>query len=319
MTIGLVIGSLTFATHTFAQVFPAKPITVVVPALPGGIADLAMRRIGQKAQDELGQPIVVQNRAGGGGGAVAAVAVKQAAPDGYTLFQGSASTHAVNKTLVADLPYDPVGDFRPVSLMYTISTVLAVPAKSPARVVGDLVTMARAKQGGLFYLSPRIGTASHLAGEMLRQASGAPLTHVAHKGVPQALIDLAGERAELFFTSLIAAQPFIKDGKVRIIGITSPQRAKELPDVPTMAEGGYPTVEIDFWFGLLAPAKTPEPLVRRLNQAFAKSLASADLIQALNADGVTAVASTPEQFAAIIAKDIERFGKLVKASGASAN
>jgi tripartite-type tricarboxylate transporter receptor subunit TctC len=306
------------AVNAQAQAYPVKPVTIVVPAAPGGIADLALRRIAQKAQDELKQTIVIQNRAGAGGSAAPA-AVKLAPPDGYTLLQGSASTHAVNKSLIADLPYDPVADFRPITMLYSIATVLALPAKSPAKQASDLVTMAKGRPGGLFYLSPGIGSASHLAGEMLRQASGAPFTHVAHKGVPQALLDLAGERADLFFTSLIAAQPFIKDGRVRIIGITSPRRAKELPDVPTMAEMGYPSVEIDFWFGLLAPAKTPDAIVRRLNEVFAKSLAAADLIQALNADGVTPAASSPEQFADIIVKDTERFGRIVRASGASAN
>ncbi|MSQ53393.1 MAG: tripartite tricarboxylate transporter substrate binding protein [Betaproteobacteria bacterium] len=298
-----------------AQNFPAKAVSIIVPALPGGIADLGMRRVAQKASEELKQPVVVQNRSGGGGGAVSAVEVKNATPDGYTLFMGSASTHAVNKSLISNLPYDATADFRPVSLLYSIPTILTVPAKSPARNVAELVAMAKSRPGGLFYLSPGIGTASHLAGEMIRLATGLKFEHIAHKGVPQALTDLAGERGDLFFTSLIAAQPFIRDGRLRVLGITSPKRSNELPDVPTMAEAGYPSVEIEFWFCLVAPQKTPDAVIRRLNDAFAKSLASPEVIQALNAAGVTPSSSTPEALAALIVSDTARFAKIVKEAG----
>ena len=298
-----------------AQTFPSKAVTIIVPALPGGIADLGMRRVAQKAAEELHQPLVIQNRSGGGGGAVGALEVRNATPDGYTLFMGSASSHAVNKSLITNLPYDPSTDFRPITLLYSIPTVLAVPGKSPARNVTELVAMARAKPGGLFYLSPGLGTASHLAGEMLKVVTGLKFEHIAHKGVPQALTDLVAERGDLFFTSLIAAQPFLKDGRLRILGITSKKRSSELPDVPTMAEAGFPSVEIDFWFCLVAPLKTPDAVIRRLNEAFVRSLAAPDVIQSLNAAGVNASSSTPEALAALIVSDTARFAKLVKEAG----
>ena len=301
-----------------AQTFPSKAVNIIVPALPGGIADLGMRRVAQKAAEELKQPVVIQNRSGGGGGAVGALEVRNAAPDGYTLFMGSASTHAVNKSLIANLPYDPSADFRPVTLLYSIPTVLAVPGKSAAHNVTELVAMAKAKPGGMFYLSPGLGTASHLAGEMLKVATGLKFEHIAHKGVPQALTDLVAERGDLFFTSLIAAQPFLKDGRLRVLGITSKKRSSELPDVPTMAEAGFPTVEIDFWFCLVAPLKTPDPVVRRLNEAFARSLASPDVIQSLTAAGVNPSSSTPDALAALIVSDTARFAKLVKEAGIKA-
>ncbi|MFM9967241.1 MAG: Bug family tripartite tricarboxylate transporter substrate binding protein [Burkholderiales bacterium] len=313
--IALALVLIGCAGNVQAQTFPSKAVNIIVPALPGGIADLGMRRVAQKAADELKQPVVIQNRSGGGGGAVGAMEVKNAAPDGYTLFMGSASTHAVNKSLISNLPYDASADFRPVSLLYSIPTILTVPAKSPARNVAELVAMAKSKPGGLFYLSPGIGTASHLAGEMIRLATGLKFEHIAHKGVPQALTDLAGERGDLFFTSLIAAQPFIRDGRLRVLGITSPKRSSELPDVPTMAEAGYPSVEIDFWFCLVAPQKTPDAAIRRLNDAFVRALAAADVIQALNAAGVTPSSSTPEALAALIVSDTARFAKLVKEAG----
>jgi tripartite-type tricarboxylate transporter receptor subunit TctC len=299
--------------------YPSKPVTVIVPALPGGIADLGMRLIADRAAEGLGQPVIIQNRPGGGGGTAAALAVMRAAPDGYTLFQASASTHAVNKTLIADLPYDPSTDFQPVSLLYSIPTILAVSAKSPAQSPADLVALARKKPGGLFFLSPGIGTASHLAGEMLKTETGAPFVHVPHKSVVAALTDLVAGRADLFFTSQIAAAPFVKDGRLRILAITSPKRSKDLPDVPTMAEAGYPNTEIDFWFGLVAPLNTPDQAIRRLNDAFVKALARPDLVKALTVQGVTPVGSSPQEFAKAIVVDTARFGKVVKASGAKAD
>lgn len=304
---------------TLAQSYPAKAVNVIVAALPGGIADLGMRRIAQKAAEELRQPVVIQNRSGGGGGAVGAVEVKNAAPDGYTLFMGTASTHAVNKSLIVNLPYDPIADFRPITMLYSIPTLLAVPGKSPARNVAELVSIGKDRPGGLFFLSPGIGTASHLAGEMLKLATGLKLEHIAHKGVPQALTDLVAERGDLFFTSLIAAQPFLKDGRLRVLGITSQKRSSELPDVPTMSEAGYPSVEVDFWACLVAPLKTPDVVIRRLNEAFVRSLASPDVIQSLAASGVTASSSTPEALAATIVSDSARYAKLVKEAGIRAD
>jgi len=311
----IIVALLGASITSQAQPFPSKAVNIIVPALPGGIADLGMRRVAQKAAEELKQPVVIQNRSGGGGGAVGALEVRNANPDGYTLFMGSASTHAVNKSLIANLPYDPSADFRPITHLYSIPTVLAVPGKSPARNVADLVAMARAKPGGLFYLSPGLGTASHLAGEMLKVATGVKFEHIAHKGVPQALTDLVAERGDLFFTSLIAAQPFLKDGRLRVLGITSKIRSSELPNVPTMAEAGFPSVEIDFWFCLVAPLKTPDVVIRRLNDAFVRSLMAPDVIQSLNAAGVNASSSTPEALAALIVSDTARFAKLVKEAG----
>jgi len=302
-----------------AQPFPSKAITIIVPAQPGGPADLGLRAITEKATEDLKVPFIIQNRSSGGGGAVAAVTVKQAAPDGYTLFQGTASTHAANKSLIRDLPYDPVADFRPVSLLYTFYTILTVPGKSPARSVADLVALARKKPGGLFFLSSGYGTAAHLAGEMLKTATGAPMVHVPLKGMPQALNELVGERADFFFTSHIAAGPFLRDGRLRVLAITSPRRAKDLPEVPTMAEAGYPGFLMDTWFGVLAPAKTPDAVVRRLNQAFTRALAKPDLMAALEAQGLTPVGSSPEDYGAVIVRDVARFGKVIRESGARAD
>lgn len=317
VALAIVFGSAPTAAQ--AQGFPSKPITIIVPALPGGPADLPLRLVAEKVFEDLKQPLIIQNRPGGGGGTVAAVAVKQAVPDGYTLIQGSASTHAANKTLIPQLPYDPVADFQPISLLYTIYTILVVPGKSPANSVADLVSLAKRKPGGLFYLSPGIGTAAHLAGEMLRAASRTTLVHVPQKAVPQALNELVAERADLFFTTQVAASPFLRDGRLRVLGITAPQRLKQLPDIPTMLEQGFPGFEIDTWFGLLAPAKTPEAVVRRLNDAFARALAKPDLIAALLAQGITPVGSSPGEFAAKIVADTAKFGKLILESGARAD
>ena len=297
--------------------WPTRPITVIVPFPAGGGTDAFARPLSAQFARLTGKQLIIDNRGGAGGTLGAGIAAK-ATPDGYTLFMGSASSHAVNKSLIASLPYDPSADFRPITLLYSIPTVLAVPGKSPARNVAELVAMAKARPGGLFYLSPGLGTASHLAGEMLKVATGLKFEHIAHKGVPQALTDLVAERGDLFFTSLIAAQPFLKDGRLRVLGITSKKRSAELPDVPTMAEAGFPSVEIDFWFCLVAPLKTPDAAIRRLNEAFVKSLAAADVIQSLNAAGVNPSSSTPEALAALIVSDTARFAKLVKEAGIKA-
>ncbi len=312
-------GCAAAAAPARAQSFPSKPITIIVPAQPGGPADLGLRAITDKVSDDLRVPFIIQNRASGGAGAVAAVAVKQAAPDGYTLLQGTASTHAANKSLVADLPYDPVADFKPVCLLYTFYTILTVPAKSPARNVEELVALARTKPGGLFFLSSGYGTAAHLAGEMLKSASGAPMVHVPYKGMPQAINELLAGRADFFFTSQIVAGPFLRDGRLRVLAITSPRRVKELPDVPTMEEAGYPGFLMDTWFGVLAPAKTPDAIVHRLNEAFTRALARPELVSALDSQGLAPIGSSPEQFGAVIARDVARFGKVIRESGARAD
>lgn len=301
-----------------AQVFPSRPITIIVPALPGGPADLPLRVIADKAAEELKQPLVILNRPGGGGGTVAAMSVKQAAPDGYTLISGSASTHAANKTLIPNFPYDPATDFQPISLLYTVYTILVVPGKSPATSVAGLVALAKSRPGGLFFVSPGIGTSSHLAGELLKTAAGIALVHVPQKSVPQGINEVVAERADFFFTTHVAAAPFVRDGRLRVLAITAPRRLKVLPEVPTMAEEGFPGIEIDTWFGLLAPVKTPESIVRRVHDAFVKAIDRPDVQAALTAQGVTPIGSSPAEFTAKIVNDTARFAKVIRESGARA-
>ena len=297
--------------------FPSRPITVVVPFPPGGSADPLMRVIGQKFSDSVKQSIVIDNK-GGGGGNIAAKAVKQSAPDGYTLFMGNMSTHAVNPALYADLGFDPVKDFAPITLLMSFPSVLVVPADSPAKSVADLAALAKTKPGGLSYASQGVGSGGHLLGEMFRTRLGVPMVHVPYRGGAPAVQDTVGGRVDFLFASYISAGPSVEAGKLRILGLTSAKRGATLPNVPTMAETGYPGVELDLWYGMMAPAGTPAPVIKFLHDEFVRAVQSPEVRKLVEPQAAEVVTSTPEQFAALISADIARLGKVVRDAGAKA-
>jgi tripartite-type tricarboxylate transporter receptor subunit TctC len=302
------------ATHAHAQSFPSKPIRLVVPFPPGGVTDPVARMVGEKVAHSLGQPVVVDNRPGGGG-VIAATLVKQAAPDGYTLLMGHAGTHAVNPHLYANLAYDPVKDFQPITLMISTAHILVVPEASRARSVSELVALAKSKPEGLTFASQGIGAGGHLLGELLRARTGTTLQHVPYKGSAPALQDLLAGRIDLFFDAVITSAPQVKGGKLRALAAASQRRTGLVPEVPTMAEAGYPGIELDFWFALFAPAGTPQPVVRTLRDAFVQALNSPSVVKFFTEQGLDVVTSTPEELAALIRADTERLGKIVREAG----
>ncbi len=298
-----------------AQVFPSKQIVMVVPFPPGGSTDTTTRMLSKKLSENMGQPVVVDNRPGGGG-VSGAVAVKNANPDGYTLYVGHVGTLAVDVHLHEKLDYDPVKDFRPISPFMSFASFLVVPAASPARSVVELVAYAKSKRGGLSFTSQGHGTAGQLLGEILKAETGAPLVHIPMKGAAPAVAEVVSGRADLLFSSYISAGPFIRDGRLRMLAIASNVRARAQPDIPTVSELGIPGVEFLQWFGILAPAKTVDPIIRKLNLEVVKAARSPEVEKFVTEQAAEVITATPEEFAKMIAADSERYGRVVRRLGA---
>jgi tripartite-type tricarboxylate transporter receptor subunit TctC len=294
-----------------AQTFPNRPITLVVPFPPGGVTDPVARVVGAKMTESIGQTVVVDNKPGAAG-IIAAEIVKRAAPDGYTILFGHFGTHSVNQSVYSKLPYDPIKDFAPITPLIYTQSILVVPADSPAKSARDLVALSKEKQGGLAYASQGVASGGHLLAEMFRTQTGARLNHVPYKGSAPAIQDILQSRVDLFFDALITSGPHVKDGKLRALAIASPVRSPLYPNVPTMAEAGFPNMELLAWFGMFAPAGTPMPVVRRLNEEFVKAMKSPDVGTRFSDQGLDVFTSTPEEFAALIAADTDKYGKIVR-------
>jgi tripartite-type tricarboxylate transporter receptor subunit TctC len=311
-------ASAQIAASARADDFPSRTITIVVPFTPGGSADVLMRMVGQKLGESVKQTVLIDNRPGGGGN-VGALAVKLAAPDGYMLFMAHTGTHAVNVSLYADLKFDPVKDFQPITPLMSFPSILVVPATSPARTLAELVAFAKAKSGGLSYASQGVGAGGHLLGEMLARDLGVPMVHVPYRGVAPAITDLIAGRVDFLFSSPISALAHVEDGKLRILAITGDARSPILPQVATMTELGYPSVNLRQWFGIVAPRGTPAAVVRKLNDEFIKAVRSKEVSGMLVSQATEVFTMSPEEFLALIRSDIIRLGKVVRDSGARAD
>jgi len=309
--------ALSLALDAAAQTYPAKSIRLIVPFPPGGSADILARAIGQKAGEGLGQSLVVENRPGAGT-AIGAEALAKSAPDGYAIMIGTVSSHAINPALNPKLPFDPVRDFTPVSLVASIPFAMIVHPSVPAKTVQEFVALARAKPGTLNYSSAGSGTSNHLAGELLKSMTGIDIVHVPYKGSAPALNDLISGQVSLMFDLVLTAAPPVKSGSVRGLAVTSAQRSSVLPDLPTVAES-IPGYEVSAWFGVFAPAGVPQPVVQRLNAEFVKALQQPDLRQRLASQGAEPLTSTPDEFAAYLRLEIEKWAKVVKAAGMKAD
>jgi tripartite-type tricarboxylate transporter receptor subunit TctC len=301
-------------TDAAAELLSSRPISIVIPFTPGASSDTLQRLVARKVTENTGQTIVVESRPGGGG-AVGASAVKVASPDGHTLFQANAGSHAANPALYGTLSYDPIKDFRPITLMWSFPQLLAVPLDSPAKSVSELVALAATKPGGLSFASQGTGAGGHLLGEMLKARTGANMVHVPYRGAGPAALDLAAGRVDFFFVAYSSVLPFLQAGKVRLLGVSSPKRLPVLPDIPTMREVGFAGIELDAWFGLVAPAGTPDAVIGKLNAAFVQAVRDPGVVQQITDQGAEAVTNTPTEFAAFIASEIERMAKIVKSVG----
>ncbi len=296
-----------------AQSYPAKAVRIIVAYPAGGANDIIARSVGQRLTELLGQSVIIDNR-GGGGGTIGADVAAKSAPDGYTLFM-AAGAHALAPSLYAKLPYDIEGDFAPVSLAAKGAYLFAVHPSLPVKSVKELIGFAKARPGQLNFASSGVGAPPHLAGELVKSLTGIHITHVAYKGDTPALIDLIGGHVEMAFMTLSATAPHVKSGKLRGLAVTSSRRSGMVPDLPTINEAGLPGYEMSTWWGLLAPARTSAEIITRLNSAVVKIVGESEFRQRLAAQGMDAESSTPEQYAAFIKAEKEKYAKLARAAG----
>ncbi|QHI99270.1 tripartite tricarboxylate transporter substrate binding protein [Xylophilus rhododendri] len=311
-------GGLLASAAVHAQdSWPSRAITYVVPFTPGGSTDVIGRVVCQKLGETLGQPVVVDNRPGAAG-AVGAAYVAKAKPDGYTLFGGTISTHAINASLYKNLPYDPVKDFEPISLVAFLPNVLMVSTQSGVNSVAELIALLKKDPSKRTFASSGAGTSTHLAGELLADLIGVPLSHVPYKGTPPAMLDVASGQVTFMFDQFTAALPLVQSGKLRLLAVTTGKRAAIAPQLPTLAEAGVPGFEMASWQAIYAPKNTPKPIVERLSAEITKALKLPDVHDKLtNQLGMEVVAGSPADLAALMQKEIPRWGELVRKSGAS--
>ena len=294
----------------FAQAtYPTKPIRWIVPFVPGGSTTIIARLMGQKLTESWGQQVVVDNR-GGGNTIIGSEAMVRAAPDGYTILQVT-TTHVINPSLLAT-PYDAIKDFAPVGTLVTTETLFVVNPAVPANNLQELIALAKSKPGQLNFGSSGSATTNHLAIELFSILAGIKMQHIPYKGAGPAVIDLIGGRIQLFTNNALPLTPFVKSGKIRAIAVSGETRLRSLPDVPTFTQAGLPGYEVKSWQGILAPARTPKPIIDKLSQEIARILRTPDFSENLLTLGADPFVSTPQQFAALIKVDLARYAKLIK-------
>ena len=306
-------GSLAGPVHA-QEKFPSKAIRFVVPWPPGGASDIVARLIGQKMSESMGQPVVIDNRAGAGG-MVGSEAVARSTPDGYTMLYGSTGPNGINAAVYKKMPYDPVKDFAGVTQVNVLPMVLLVNPAVPAKSLKELIDLAKAKPGDLNFGSVGKGSAHHLAGEMLKTLAKINIVHIPYKGSAPAMNDVIAGRIHMLFDTVLAAAPHIKAGTVRAIAVSSAQRTSQLPDVPTVSEAGVPGFEINIWQNVVVAANTPLALRTRLNSEIHKALSAPDVKEKLESLGMMTTLNTPEQESARIQAEVAKWKQLVKDAG----
>ncbi len=300
-----------------AQSYPTRPIKIVVTFPLGGAPDILSRLCGPKMQQTWGQPVVVENRPGAGGN-IGADYVAKSPADGYTLVMGTVGTHAINASLYANMPYDPVKDFSPVIRVASTPNLLVLNNSVPARSVQELIALAKSQPGKLFFGSPGVGTSIHVSGELFNAMAGVKTVHVPYKGRQFAIPDLLAGQFQFMFDNMPSALPLAREGKLRALAVTSAKRSPAAPDIPTMAESGLPGFEATSWFAVYAPAETPGAVIAKLNAEFNRILGLADVKEKLGAIGLDLAGGTPEQLAAFTREELAKWSRVVKESGAKA-
>ncbi|WP_233234173.1 tripartite tricarboxylate transporter substrate binding protein [Bordetella sp. LUAb4] len=318
LAVAAVVPGLTQA----AAEYPSKPLRFIVPYPPGGPLDTMARLLAEKVRDSLGQPVIVENRAGAGGNIGADLAAK-ANPDGYTLVMGAVATHAINPFLFANLPYDPIKDFAPVTIVASVPNVLVMnddfAKKNHIEKLGDLIAYAKANPGKLNYGSGGNGSAGHLAGELLKARAGINVEHIPYQGAAPAQLALLSGQSDFMFDNLAASAPLIKDGKVKALAVTTTQRSSLLPDVPTVEESGVKGFDLGTWFGVFTTGGTPAPVVDKLNKAYSQALMQPDVRQRLLTMGSEVKPMSEKEFAAFVVSEKDKYKEIVKLSGAKLN
>jgi tripartite-type tricarboxylate transporter receptor subunit TctC len=301
------------AEWVLAQDYPARPVRLVVASSPGGASDILARMLGQKLTAELGQQVVVDNR-GGASGVIGTDIVAKATPDGYTLLIIQPSL-TINPSMIRTLPYDAIRDFAPVSLVVDAAQIMTVNPAVSAKNVKDLIALAKAKPGRLMFGSPGVGTSPHLTAELFKLKAGVDMPQVLFKGSGMAYVSLISGEVSVAFSTVLSAMPHVKSGKIRALGVTTLKRVQILPDLPTIAESALPDFETSQWFGILAPAGTARRIVDRLYQALLRGSTSPDVKDRLMAQGVEVVNKKPEEFAAVIKRELVQWAGVIKAAG----
>ena len=315
------LAGLAFALVTgsaLAQAWPQRPIRVVVPFPPGGGLDFYARTVVPRLQEALGQQVVVENRSGAGG-MIGADLVAKAPPDGYTLLMSSSAEISINLHLQSKMPYDPVRDFAPVSYASHAAMLFSVHPSLPAQSLAEVLALARAKPGTLTFASAGSGGVQHLAGELLKSTARVDIVHVPYKGAGPAVVDMVGGQVSMGFTALPSSIQHARAGKLRPIAVTSARRSEAAPDLPTFTELGYPAIDLVVWYGVLYPAGTPPVIVDRMQAEIARANQAPDVRARLLQQGVETVGSTPTEFARFIQSEIQRYGRVIRDSGAKAD
>jgi tripartite-type tricarboxylate transporter receptor subunit TctC len=315
LSLGLVIGLMPIV---LAQGYPNKSIRIIVPFPPGGGNDVIGRIIAQKLTERLGQQVVVDNRAGANG-IVGLQALMQAPPDGYTIAVAAAGPMAVNPSLYEKLPYDSLKDFSYITNMVIFPLILVTHPSVPAKTTQDLINLAKAKPKQLFYGTPGSGNSAHLAGELLNSMANVQTVHVPYKGQGPAMADLVAGQVQMMFASIPSVLPQVKSGQVNAIAMGSAKRVPSLPEIPTLSESGVPGFEAYSWAGMLAPAKTPKEIIARLNKEIVDILKQKDVADKLNQQGALPVGDSPEQFAAYVKAEIDKWGAVIKSANIKAD
>ena len=304
----LLIGA---SAASLAQVYPAKPVRLVVPFPAGGATDVLARAISQKAAEKLGQQIVIDNRPGAGG-TIGSDQVAKAAPDGYTLLIATGSTHSIGPIVNQKIPYDVERDFVPIALVAETANVLVVPAALPVKNLAEFIALAKAKPGQLNFGSSGNGTNSHLSGEMFKAQAGVFITHIPYRGTGLVLTDMLSGQIQMLMDNFVTAQPHIKDGKLRVLGVTSLKRLPFAPDVPTLDEQGLKGFDVTNWFGIYGPRGTPADIVASVNTAYNLALQDPEVQKRLQNLGATPMSGTPEYMAKVVAADTTKWRKLIR-------
>lgn len=313
----LLVLSVAAAQPALAQKFPVRPLRILVTIGPGSVGDIISRVMAEPLSKQMGQPVVVDNRPGAGGNIAAEIAARSP-PDGYTLFLTTVSTHGINPALYGKLSFDPIRDFSPVILLATNPNMLVVHPSTQVKDVKDLIALAKTRPGEITYSSGGIGTAQHMSGEMFGMMTGTKLVHVPYKSTPASANAVLSGETMIAFASVPVVIELVKAGRLRSLGVTSAKRMSSLPDMLTLNEAGIPGFEVGGWFGFSVPAGTPESIVNQLNGEFRRAIAEPDVRQKLIAQGMDLTETSPDQFAAFIRSEIDRWTKVVHATGAKA-
>jgi tripartite-type tricarboxylate transporter receptor subunit TctC len=316
--LALMLSGASFASALAQVAYPNKPVRIIVPSTPAGVLDNVARTLALRLPDHLGQPIVIENK-GGAGGNIGAEAAARSPADGYTLFIGFNATHGANQALFGKLSYDPVADFVPISLLAAVPNIVSVHPSVPVNSLVELVALAKAKPGKLSYASSGNGTSTHLAAEMFKATAGIDMVHVPYKGSAPAVADVIAGQVPVIVDSVASSAAQVKAGKLKALATTSPSRLAVLPELPTVAESGYPGFQSTAWVGLLAPAGTPKAIIDQIHAAVVKVMALPETRERMAGFGAEITTSTPEEFASHIRSEMSKLGKVVRDANIKVN